>query len=175
MDIRLSISVSPSPLPSLSPEPLPALAPTSTSMPLPPEGIYSSKEELYTLIQAWAAQHQYAFCIGRSTKIHTGPRIKITYNCERYGLPPPENHPQKYSQARKRQTTTRKTGCRFSIVAIQHTDTEWELRYRPGAEYSIHNHPPSQAISSHPVHRKLTQAEINQARSLYYSGKSKIV
>ena len=50
----------------LSPSPLPALAEVSqpTSMPLPPEAIYSSNEELYTAIQAFAAQHYYAFTIG---------------------------------------------------------------------------------------------------------------
>jgi hypothetical protein len=155
---------------SLSPLPLLAAAPPLTSMPLPPEAIYSSKEELYTSIQAWAAQYHYAFCIGRSTKMNGGPRIRITYNCDRYGPPPPENHPQKYLQARKRQTTTRKTGCQFSIVAIQCVSTEWELRYRPGIQYSIHNHPPSQSASSHPTHRKLAQAEINQAKALHNAG-----
>jgi hypothetical protein len=110
MDIRLSLS----PVPSLAEPSLaepslaepslaePSLAETPPSMPLPPEAIYSSKEELYTSIQAWAAQHHYAFCIRRSIKIHTSPRIKITYNYDRYGLLPPENYPQKYLQARKR-------------------------------------------------------------------------
>jgi hypothetical protein len=144
-------------------------------MPLPPEAIYDSKEELYIAIQAWAAQHCYAFCIGRSTKKDSGPRTKITYNCDRCGPPPPENHPKNYLQARKRQTTTRKTGCQFSIVAIERTNTQWELRHRPSIEYSIHNHPPSQSISSHPAHRKLAQAEINQARSLHNAGKSSIL
>jgi hypothetical protein len=167
MDFQLSLS----PLPSLSPEPLLVGAPSlPTSMPLPPEAIYSSKEELYTSIQAWAAQHHYAFCIGRSTKIHGGSRMKITYNCDRSGPPPPENYPQNHPQARKRQTTTRKTGCQFSILAVQYTNTQWELRYRPSPEYGIHNHPPSQSTSSHPAHRKLAQAEINQARSLHNSG-----
>jgi hypothetical protein len=155
---------------SLSPPPEPSLAEAPPSMPLPPEAIYSSKEELYTSIQAWAAQHHYAFCIGRSNKIHNGPRIKIFYNCDRYGLPPPENHPQRYLQARKRQTTTRKTNCQFSVIAVQCTDIQWELRHRPGMEYSIHNHPPSQSTSSHPAHRKLAQAEINQARALHNAG-----
>jgi hypothetical protein len=156
----------------LSPSPLPLLAepPQPNSMPLPPEAIYNSKEELYTSIQAWAAQHYYAFCIGRSKKINNGPRIKIIYNCDRYGAQPPDNHPQHYLQARKRQTTTRKTGCQFSILAVQCANTEWELRYRPGIEHSIHNHPPSQAISSHPAHRKLAQGEINQAKALHNAG-----
>ena len=71
MDIRLSISVSPprvllspSPPPSLNPSLLPEAPSPPTSMPLPPEAIYSSKEELYTLIQTWAAQYHYAFRIG---------------------------------------------------------------------------------------------------------------
>jgi hypothetical protein len=98
----MDILLSPSPLPELS------LAEASLSMPLPPEAIYGSKEELYTSIQAWAAQYGYAFCIGRSNKIHNGPRIKIFYNCDRCGPPPPEIHPQHYLQPRKRQTTTRK-------------------------------------------------------------------
>ena len=139
-------------------------------MPLPPEAIYSSKEELYTTIQAWAAQHHYAFSIRWSKKIKDGPKSKIIYNCDRHGPPPPNDYPRRYIQARKRQTTTRKTGCQFSIVAIECAVTRWELRHRPGIEYSIHNHPPSQAISSHPAHRKLAQEEINQARALYSTG-----
>ena len=108
MDIRLS----PSPLLSPSPEPLPADAPLSpTSMPLPPEAIYSLKEELYASIQAWAARHHYAFRIGRSTKIHDTVRSRIQYNYDRCGPPPPLNYPEHSLQARKRQTTTRKIGC----------------------------------------------------------------
>ncbi|RKF55830.1 hypothetical protein OnM2_086027, partial [Erysiphe neolycopersici] len=69
--------------------------------PLPSEAIYSSKEELYTSIQAWAAQHHYAFMIGRSKKTNNGPRIKIFYNCDRHVPPPSDNHPQKHLQDRR--------------------------------------------------------------------------
>jgi len=69
---------------------------------LPSEAIYSSKEELYTAIQAWAAQHCYAFRIGWSNKIHNGPRIKIFYNYNRCRPLLPENRPQHYLQLRKR-------------------------------------------------------------------------
>ena len=76
MDTLLSLS-------PLSPKPLLAEAPpTPMSMPLPPEATYSSKEELYTSIQAWAAQYYYAFRIQRSTKLNNGSRIKITYSCD---------------------------------------------------------------------------------------------
>ena len=111
MDFQLSLSP-PSPRPSLVEDP------QSTSIPLPPEATYSFKEELYRAIQAFATQHSYTFRIGHSNKINNGPRLKIFYNCDRYGPPPPENHPQDYLQARKQQTTTRKTGCQFSIIAI---------------------------------------------------------
>ena len=49
MDAPMNFQLSPSPLPSLAEVPQP------TSMPLPPEAIYSSKEELYASIQAFAA------------------------------------------------------------------------------------------------------------------------
>jgi hypothetical protein len=112
-------------LPSQLPEPQPAEAASPTiSMPLPPEAIYSSKEELYTSIQAWAAQYYYAFIIGRSNKIYKGYRIKIFYNCDRYKPLPPDNYPQNYLQCRQRYTTTRKTNCQFSVVAIQYTDIQ---------------------------------------------------
>jgi hypothetical protein len=158
---------------SQSPEPS-SLMP----MPLPPQAIYSSKEELYTSIQAWAAEHRYAFRIERSTKIHNTKRTRILYSCDRAGLAPPTNYPQRSLQDRQRHTTTRKTGCQFSIIAREGIDTQWELRHRPnkpGIDYSIHNHPPSQSISSHPTHRKLAQAEINQARSLHNAGKSGLI
>jgi hypothetical protein len=174
MDTRLSVSPSVSP----APQPMPASqSPTtsSTSMPLPPEATYSSKEELYASIQAWAARYHYAFRIERSTKIHNGARTRILYSCDRARPAPPANYPQNSLQDRKRRTTTRKTGCQFSIVARERTNTQWELRHRPGAEYSIYNHPPSQSISSHPAHRQLAQVEINQARSLHNAGKSSIL
>jgi len=65
-------------------------------MPLPPEATYSSKEELYAAIKAFVAQHYYAFIIGRSNKINNGPRMKIFYNYDRYGSPPPDNYPKNY-------------------------------------------------------------------------------
>ena len=172
MDIRTPLSVSP-PRALLSPSPDLVEAPSPrTAMPLPPVATYDSKEELYTSIQAWAAQHHYAFRIGRSTKVNRGVRTRILYSCDRCGPPPPPDHPQHSLQARKRQTTTRKTGCQFSVVALERTNTQWELRHRPGVEYSLHNHPPSQSISSHPAHRQLAQAEMNQARALHDAGKS---
>jgi hypothetical protein len=87
------------------------ISPVPTTMPLPPEAIYSTKEELYASIQAWAAHHHYTFRIGWSTKIHNTVRSRIQYNCDGCGPPPPLNHPDNSLQARKRQAPTRKIGC----------------------------------------------------------------
>jgi hypothetical protein len=125
IDALIDFQLSPSPLPSQSPERLLAEAPSPpTTMPLPPEATYSSKEELYALIQAWAAQHHFAFRIKRSKKINNGVRTRILYSCDHAGLVPPANHPQNSLQDRKCRTATRKTGCQFSIVAVQCTDTK---------------------------------------------------
>jgi hypothetical protein len=188
MDLRVSVPLS---SPSLSPPSLssppsqlvrvdqletrpllsPPLLPLTSTTILPPEARYNSKDELYSSIQAFAAQHNYAFCIGRSNKINKGPRIKIFYNCDRYGSPPPQNHPHHSLHTRIRNTTTRKTGCQFSIIAVMRNETEWEVRHRPDSIHSVHNHPLSHSISSHPAHRKLSQEEVNQAKCLHNAGK----
>ena len=176
MDIRLSISLSPpeavrrvtiSVSPPPAPEPLP---PPVTQLPPPPEATYSSKDQLYESIQAWAAQYHYAFRIIRSKDVQNGLRRRIVYGCDRAGAPPPENHPQGRPQARKRHRTTRKTGCQFSIIAIELSDKTWELRHREGAQYNTHNHPPSHSSTSHPAHRKLAQEDKNKAKELYKAG-----
>ncbi|KAH8790019.1 hypothetical protein F5882DRAFT_401634 [Hyaloscypha sp. PMI_1271] len=79
MDIQLSILVSllPRVLLSLSPK-LAEAPPYPTSIPLPPKAIYSSKEELYRAIQAFASQYSYTFYIRRLTKINNSVRLKIT-------------------------------------------------------------------------------------------------
>lgn len=140
-----SVLPSSPPAPSLASTlvPIPLPTPQTALMPPPPQAIYSSKQELYSSIQSWAAQNHFAFRIGRSNKINKGPSIKIFYNCDRCGPPPPEIHPQDYLQARKRRSTTRKTGCQFSVIAVECSDSHWELCHRPGIEHSRHNHPPS--------------------------------
>jgi hypothetical protein len=61
-------------------------------MPLPLEAIYSSKEELYTAIQAFAAQHHYAFTIGRSKKINNGLRCQGLHPWSSLGVPQRRAH-----------------------------------------------------------------------------------
>jgi hypothetical protein len=49
---------------------------------LPPEGYYSSREELRSAINAWAAPRGYAFVIKRSSKTANG-RTHVIFNCDR--------------------------------------------------------------------------------------------
>jgi len=156
----------------ISNSPSPSLTPLfDDSMPPPPEAEYSSQKELYSSIQEWAAQNGYAFTISRSKKI--GLRTKVIYACDRRGKPTRTNQEQEEelqgNRRRKRRTGSRKTGCLFSVTAVEVSSTRWELRYREGIT-TVHNHPPS-ALESHPVHRKLKQEELNQVKLLQESGK----
>ncbi|KAF6527894.1 hypothetical protein HZS61_008196 [Fusarium oxysporum f. sp. conglutinans] len=76
---------------------------------LPPEGHYSSREELRSAINAWAAPRGYAFVIKRSSKTANG-RTHVIFNCDRGAGRIP-------SLSDRRQTTTRRTGCLFSVLA----------------------------------------------------------
>ncbi|EXK23262.1 hypothetical protein FOMG_19959 [Fusarium oxysporum f. sp. melonis 26406] len=82
---------------------------------LPPEGEFESREALFEAINAWAATRGYGFITGRSTKEKTGRRT-ITYMCDRR-----RNHPI-VSRERQRKTTTRTTGCQFSVLAKESRD-----------------------------------------------------
>jgi hypothetical protein len=62
-------------------------------MPLPPKNIYRSKEELYTSIQAWATQYNYAFQIGRLNKLNNN-RVKVFYTCDCTRSRPLPEHPK---------------------------------------------------------------------------------
>ena len=80
-------------------------------MPLPPESIYPSKEALFEAIQAFAFSHRYAFTIRRSKRLDSG-RHKITYYYDRF-------YTVKSITTRIRKTSSRGTGCIFSIIAIE--------------------------------------------------------
>src|SRR6266487_3493679 len=70
-----------SPSPSLppSPSPLPQVCRLASVMPLPPEAIYSSSQELYTAIQAHAKQYNYAFVHANSKLVNRHGQQKILY------------------------------------------------------------------------------------------------
>ncbi|KAI0995559.1 hypothetical protein K3495_g12619 [Podosphaera aphanis] len=62
-----------------------------TSMPLSPEAVSKSRDELYSSIQAWASRYLFAFRIERSKKINNGVRTRIIYSCDRAREVPPKN------------------------------------------------------------------------------------
>ena len=66
---------------------------SSNDMPLPPENFYTTEDEMWTSIQAWAAQHKYAFRVSRSKPIGDN-RKKILYQCDCCRPMPAENHLQ---------------------------------------------------------------------------------
>jgi hypothetical protein len=159
--------------PSLSGESsavLPIVTPIQEMMPLPPEATYSSKALLFDAIQAFAKNHNYAFRTGRSKQV-SKTRYKVFYDCDRGGPVPPLEHPRNRPRARINNTTTRKTGCLFSIVAVEIDANHWELRHRPDPKFAVHNHLPSHSIISHSVHRKLPSQELQEVQRLFKAGK----
>jgi hypothetical protein len=121
---------------------------------MPPEALYSSRDEVYASINRWAASRGYAFVIGRSSKSKSG-RKSVTFNCDRGAgrmvLP---------SQDRRRATSSRRVGCNFSILATESLcKTIWSLKHRVGDQYNTHNHEPSISKLVHPAHRQISAAD----------------
>ncbi|KAF5245198.1 hypothetical protein FAUST_1853 [Fusarium austroamericanum] len=113
---------------------------------LPPECIYPSRKDLVTAINAWARDRGYTFVVKNSWKTASG-RTRALYACGR-GTKPPST-----TKIRKRNTTSRYTGCLFSILAKEEAcRTAWAVKYRPDHSNHQHNHEPSKAVA-HPAHR----------------------
>jgi hypothetical protein len=131
---------------------------------LPPEGIYESRAALFTAANAWAKPRGYAFTTGKSTKTPNG-RTKVTVACDRTRQPP---NPL---TDRRRRTSSRVTGYKFSVLAKESPDKNtWVLVHRPGKEYAQHNHLPSEDPSTHPIHRLLQKEEISTISNLAVVG-----
>ncbi|KAF4336982.1 transposase [Fusarium beomiforme] len=131
---------------------------------LPPEGEYESREALFEAINTWAATRCYAFITGSSTKEKTDRRT-ITYMCDRR-----RNHTI-VSRERQRKTTTRTTGCEFSVLAKENNDrSTWTLRHRSNSRFSLHNHEPSQDTTAHPVLRTMSKEHLSQLTGLANAG-----
>ncbi|KAL2886392.1 mutator-like element transposase [Ceratocystis lukuohia] len=131
---------------------------------LPPEGTYESRQALIAAANAWAKPRGYAFVTRRSKKTTTG-RTKAVVACDRtQNLPDP-------SAIRKRRTSSRVTGCKFSVLAKESPDRHsWTLVHRPGKEYAQHNHPPSDDPSGHPTHRALRKEDRSKISDLVAAG-----
>ena len=155
---------------SQSPPPPPVSQPltsASDALSLPPLATYPSKGALFEAIQSWAKLQGYAFTVIRSKRIKDG-RQKVYYTYNRYTSLRPKARTE-----RVRDTQSRGTGCLFQVIAVETLSSEWELKYRPGAEFNTHNHPPSQSPAAHPSHRRLLVEAQNTTRSLFSAGKSR--
>jgi hypothetical protein len=141
---------------------------TPNTLAPPPLAIYPSKEALFEAIQSWSKAHGYAFTVGRSTRLKSR-RQRVTYACDRC---PPVRPPVQGICNTIRRTQTRGSGCLFSILAVELSNSlGWELRYRPEARYNTHNHPPSQSPAAHPSHRHLSTQTQSIAQNLFSAGK----
>lgn len=131
---------------------------------LPPEEKYESREALFQSINAWAAPRGYAFINGRSTKERSGKQT-ITYTCDRR-----RNHPI-IQRERRRKTTTRTTGCEFSVLGKDSLDkTTWTVKHRSDKRFCVHNHEPSWDPTAHPIHRTLSKEGASQVATLTNAG-----
>jgi hypothetical protein len=153
---------SPPPLIPLVPPPTRIASDAPTLLDLPPIALYPSRDTLFEAIQSWSKPRGYAFTIGKSKKMPDG-RQKVYYACDRC---PPVRRPKRDGI---RGTQSRGTGCPFSIIAFQSLTLEWEVRYR-SADFSTHNHPPSQNPAAHPSHRHLSIQAQNTAQTLFLAG-----
>jgi hypothetical protein len=161
--------------PFFSPAPSPPpLANASNALSLPPEATYPSKEALFEAIQSWAKLRGYAFTISRSSRLRDS-RQKVTYACDRYPLPKPQNIRDTQLHTHIRDTQSRGIGCLFSILALETPNLGWEVRYRFGNRFNTHNHPPSQSPAAHPSHRRLPVIAQNMAQNLFLAGKTNLL
>ncbi|KAL9572153.1 hypothetical protein ACKAV7_003731 [Fusarium commune] len=130
---------------------------------LPPEGEFPSRKDLVTAINAWARDRGYAFVVKNSWKTSSG-RTGVIYCCDR------GTKPTSTTKIRKRNTTSRYTGCLFSVIAKEEASrTAWSLKYRPDHSHHEHNHEPSNALA-HPTHRQLSSPDRSIVRQLANAG-----
>ncbi|KAJ3453309.1 hypothetical protein MRS44_017556 [Fusarium solani] len=130
---------------------------------LPPECDYNSLEELRAAINAWAAPRGYAFVTQKSWKT-SSKRTGVIFGCDRGGRPP---RPKK----RQRQTTSRRTECLFSVIAMESLcKTTWSVRHRSKPDFGRHNHEPSLSQLAHPTHRQLSSSDRTTVQQLANAG-----
>jgi hypothetical protein len=114
-------------------------------------------------INEWAVTRGYAFITRKSTREKSGKQT-VTYACDRSWLQP-------ISEERQRKTTTRGTGCQFSVLAKESLDkSTWRLQHRSEARFSSHNHAPSWDPAAHPSHRQLSKEDNAKISSLSNAG-----
>ena len=145
-------TLSPPPIISSSNTPL-SSGQSQDLMSLLPESTFHSEEEVVDILQKWAMQHKFGLVKQRSrTKNKAGHKVTL-WACDRHGEPP--LLPKHSNQLRQCRTSSRKTGCQFSINVVQMSEDNFEIRRRPDKLHYCHNHILSHSPWSHPTHRYL--------------------
>jgi hypothetical protein len=88
---------------------------------MPPKDFYATEAEMFNDIQAWLAQHAYAFQKGRSRQISKNC-IKVVYKCDCAGKLLALNCQRDELQRpydRICNTSSKKTGYEFSVNSVQ--------------------------------------------------------
>ena len=110
------------------------------------DSVHSFYEEAYATLTTHALQNGYGFKLQQSRPYNSSFKTYFNYRCDKS---------RTYnSQATIRQTSTRTTGCSFSVVITQASD-QWKLL----AKKSYHNHTSSLNLMTHNVHCRRTQAQ----------------
>ena len=139
-------------------------------MEAPPETSFPTFEALLQSVNAWGLARGYACVIGRSKKKNRIGLKKVLLTCDKGGTSKHNMLPVD-SPVRRRATTSRKTGCQFSLYAIE-TTMEWHLKYRPDGLFCVHNHGPSKGAIDHPAARRLDRTAVAAVKALRDAGVS---
>jgi hypothetical protein len=123
----------------------------------PTNSTYDTFDEAYAALKEHGIENGYGFLCHRSKPHGSDVKTSYWYRCDRF---------RKYtSQATVRKTSTRTTGCPFSI-SIKQAGSQWKLQLLQ----SSHNHPRSVHPSAHNVYRKRTPAQKESIRAMRLAG-----
>ena len=123
---------------------------------------YDDFDALMAFSNAWARDHGYAMAIQRRTnRDKAGNYRRVDLYCDRGGKITASR-----STGIREKSTSRKTGCAFSIK-VNLIDDLWV----PTVLEAAHNHGPSLDAASHPIHRRKTwtQQQKEEVRSHFKS------
>jgi hypothetical protein len=120
----------------------------ATPAPLGPpleEAIYADAKAVQAALQSHARDNGYGISIASSKK------DKVYYGCAKGGKYRDRKDPDTHESKRRKNTSTMKTDCRFSVVAKKCPDGEsgWKIE----VQNNDHNHGPMAAASALPQHR----------------------
>jgi hypothetical protein len=115
--------------------------------PPPDEATYKDLQAVKAALQEHAGHHGYSITVTSSRE------QRAVYMCSKGGNYDGKGKKQDVHESRRRQnTSTMKTGCRFSVVAKK-CDSPGQEGYKVEVQNNNHNHGPVEALSALPQHR----------------------